>query len=119
VRRFVEARGLENGDWLYLAPSENEIRVFAIRSKELVELNNAESLFKQTCPNETPSDGNRRAAIATSIGLSQSETWTAIKRRLLVRKELGLCALVPEDQSEDDDGDALSDLFEYIGSEGI
>lgn len=119
VRRFIEARGLESGDWLYLAPFENEIRIFAIRSEDLVELSNAERLFKQTCPSGTPFDGNRQAAIATSIGLSPNETWATIKRRLLVRKELGLCELVPEDQFEDDDGEALSDLFEYIGSEGI
>lgn len=37
VRRFVEARGLESGDWLYLAPSENEIRFFAIRSEDLID----------------------------------------------------------------------------------
>lgn len=119
VRRFIEARRLESGDWLYLAPSESEIRVFAIRSEDLIGLSNPENLFKQTCPSETPVDGNRQAAIATSIGLTPNETWTAIKRRLLVRKELGLCALVPEDQSEENEGEALSDLFEYIGSEGF
>jgi hypothetical protein len=118
VGKFIKARELQSGDWLYLSPWESEIRVFAIRSQELIGLSGTESLFKQTCPSEIAIDGNQRAAIAASIGLSSNETWTAIKRRLLMRKELGLCTLVPEDHYEDD-GDGLSDLFEYIGSEGL
>jgi hypothetical protein len=70
VRRFIEVRGLERGDWLYLAPRDNQLRLFAIRSVDLIGLSNPESLFKQTCPSATHINGNLQAAIAASIGLS-------------------------------------------------
>ena len=117
VRKFVEAFGLTQGDWLYLAPTAESIDVFAIRSGDLLELSNTNSLFRQTCPDQNLTNKSRKGAIAVAIGLSENDSWIDIKRRLLERKETSLYALVPEEAENTDESEMLASLFEYIGSE--
>jgi hypothetical protein len=117
IRKFIEAFGLEQGDWLYLAPTIKRIDVFAIRAGDLHELSNIDSLFRQTCPGQDLSSEDRKGAIAVALGLSENDSWLDIKRRLLERKESSLYALVPEEDGNADESAMLASLFDYIGSE--
>jgi hypothetical protein len=119
VRRFVEAFELKNGDWLYLAPGDGQLDVFAVRNAELLGLSDVDALFKQTCPDRALELNSHRAAVAVSTGLAATDTWTTIKRRFLERKELTLYSLVPDVESEEDESETLASLFEYIGSAGL
>jgi hypothetical protein len=119
VRKFIEEYGLTRGDWLYLAPINDRMDVYAVRSKDLRRLSNVESLLKQTCPDQDLFESSRRQAIATAVGLSANESWNAIRRRLLERREADLSALVPEEGEHATESEMLSSLFEYIGSENM
>jgi hypothetical protein len=116
VRKFIEKNSLQREDWIYLAPSDDFIRVEVLRAQELLGLDNISRLCLESCPWQSPDVENAMPAIAAAIGINlEQASWTAIKRRFLERREGTLLSLVPDESSEEHDIASLSDLFQYIG----
>jgi hypothetical protein len=115
VRRSIEKHSLQNNDWIYIIPHDNQVTFEILKKSDIDSMDDISRLCRQCCPNNPAEPAYALPMIARSIGLDpDTSTWTTIKRRLLERRELELVALVPDDETEYDNS-TIADLLEYIG----